>query len=753
VYQNINASFLTLPKGASRGAVLGTLNGGNDLFSFHLNAGQSVTLGSVLSANSGVLSAPTSVANGSFTQNQAVAAGDLNGDGKTDLVVANINGRSISVFMGNGDGTFQPPQTYFLNGFFPDGVALADLRGTGKLDIVVSVQFNSSFTDGEMDVLFNNGDGTFGLTQSYATHGPAPQGLVVGNFAGNGKKDVAVVDFSSFTTFGSVSVFLNNGDGTFGTPSVFHAGNGADGIAAADLRGTGKDDIVVSDFNNDALTSGGLTVLLNDGTGTHFSSTDLNSGGNGAGGVAIGDLAGNGKEDIVVANGFSSTLSVLAGNGDGTFAAPTIYAASFPWAVALADLGHRGKPDIVTANFFGSVSVLLNNGDGTFAAHQDFAGGDSHHGHQALALGDFNGDGFLDVASLNSNTPTLSVELSQFSLVSLQLLDANGNVLQTATAGPSNLNLAISDFIAPADGTYYARFTSVGLPRGVDLVVTRGADFDTHPNGTFATAQDITGTVGALGAIVATGSATSADWYRVTAKDGQTLFFDTTIPSTGPGQFTDNLQPHIELFDPSGTLVASGVVQADGRNEAITFTVPTGAVGAYRVLITGKNGTTGEYFLDPIESSGPPTGVLTPAAGAAGVFRIRVTGKSGTTGEHLPEPVGSGGPRATVLPPAGVSASSRGTGLSAADFLSALGMPAAQGPIPADGGNPTTPPPGLGRVPANGLADPALAGPGLAASDEKLSLWAIDQLFTDHPDSDGWPGRLSGLPTGEGEPE
>src|SRR5262249_17901334 len=168
------------------------------------------------------------------------------------------------------------------------------------------------------------------------------------------------------------------------------------------------------------------------------------------------------------------------------------------------------------------------------------------------------------------------------------------------------------------DGTYYARLTGAGVPRAFDLVITRGADFDTHPNGTFATAQDITGTVGALGAIVPAGSGTSEDWYRVTAQDGQTLFFNTTIPSSGPGQFTNNLQPHIELYDPSGTLVASGVVQADGRNEAITFTVPAGAAGAYRVRVTGKSGTTGEYFLDPVESGGAPRGQALPRPGRGG---------------------------------------------------------------------------------------------------------------------------------------
>src|SRR5262249_26055976 len=153
--------------------------------------------------------------------------------------------------------------------------------------------------------------------------------------------------------------------------------------------------------------------------------------------------------------------------------------------------------------------------------------------------------------------PTVSIELDQFSQVSLQLLDANGAVLQTATPGPTNLGLAISDFVAPADGTYFARLTGARVPRAFDLVITRGADFDTHPNGPFATAQDITGTVGALGAIVPVGAGTSEDWYRVTAQDGETLFFDTSVPSSGPGQFTNNLQPHIELFSPSGALVAS----------------------------------------------------------------------------------------------------------------------------------------------------------------------------------------------------
>src|SRR5262249_33066204 len=187
----------------------------------------------------------------------------------------------------------------------------------------------------------------------------------------------------------------------------------------------------------------------------------------------------DGKPDIVAENSFGRSVSVLDGNGDGTFGAPTNYTtASFPWALGLADLGHRGVLDIVTANFFGSVSVLLGNGDGTFATRQNFAGGNSHQGHSDLALADFNGDGFPEVASANFNTPPVPAECAQFSQVALRLLDANGTVLQTAAAGPTTLSLALSDFVAPADGTYFARLTGAGIPRNFDLVITRGADFD-----------------------------------------------------------------------------------------------------------------------------------------------------------------------------------------------------------------------------------------------------------------------------------
>jgi hypothetical protein len=138
--------------------------------------------------------------------------------------------------------------------------------------------------------------------------------------------------------------------------------------------------------------------------------------------------------------------------------------------------------------------------------------------------------------------------------------------------------------------------------------------------------------------------------------------------------------------------------------------------------------------------------VFTVTAGAAPASRVGITG----TSEHVLESVESGGLRPGVLPSAGGSAISSGTGLSLMDVLLPLGVPAAQGPIPADDGNPTAPPPGPGEVSANGLGVPApLAELGLAARAVGLSPWDINQLFTDWSGSDDWGDDPSGWFTGK----
>lgn len=95
----------------------------------------------------------------------------------------------------------------------------------------------------------------------------------------------------------------------------------------------------------------------------------------------------------------------------------------------------------------------------------------------------------------------------------------------------------------------------------------------------------------------------AADWYSVTLAEGQEYSFPIITPGDGAGEFVNTLNPKIELYNPGGSLVASGVVEADGRNETITYTVPVGEAGLYRIRVTAEEGSRGEYFLDPFVSS------------------------------------------------------------------------------------------------------------------------------------------------------
>ncbi|HEV8119834.1 MAG TPA: Ig-like domain-containing protein, partial [Candidatus Polarisedimenticolia bacterium] len=175
----------------------------------------------------------------------------------------------------------------------------------------------------------------------------------------------------------------------------------------------------------------------------------------------------------------------------------------------------------------------------------------------------------------------------------LDLLDPGASVVASGVGG-ADLDEVINNFVVPpgGGGTYYARVGSGGED-GYALIVTRNAAFDTESNDSFATAQPLAGNRGALGAI---DQGDPEDWYSLVVPPGQqSVRIETSTPGDGPGQFVNVLDPHIELYNPSNTLIASGTVLADGRNESISIVVPTS--GTYRIRVTGEGNTIGEYFL------------------------------------------------------------------------------------------------------------------------------------------------------------
>jgi hypothetical protein len=319
----------------------------------------------------------------------AVVTGDFNGDGKLDIATISTDGVGhsfVNVMLAvqptkHGGGNFAPPVDYPVG---PDARSLAvgDFNGDGKLDIVTSS--DSPGGGPSISVLLNNGDGTFrpGLYYGAGT-GPAFS-VAVGDFNGDGKLDVVTANGAT-GGLGVVSVMLGDGHGGFGTPKNYAVGS-AQAVAVGDFNGDGKLDVVVASGLSDKVS-----VLLGNGDGTFTPVPGYASGPAGPVSMAVADLNGDGKLDIVMGTSFSNTVTVLLGNGDGTFG-PARNVGPGSSSVAVADFNHDGKLDLVSVDST-STYVELGNGDGTFQTALNIGPGGN-----AVALGDFNGDGFTDLA-------------------------------------------------------------------------------------------------------------------------------------------------------------------------------------------------------------------------------------------------------------------------------------------------------------------------------------------------------------------
>jgi uncharacterized protein (TIGR03437 family) len=325
----------------------------------------------------------------------ALAAGDFNGDGKVDLAVANESSNSLSVLLGKGDGSFASPATYDV-GSGPWFVSVGDFNGDGKADLVV---VNSDSNN--VSVLLGNGNGTFQVAVNYATGG-LPAQVAVADFNSDGIADLAVTVNGS----NEIDLLLGNGDGTFQNFKSYSLYR-ASGSAVGDFNGDRKADLAVSDASN-------VNIYLGNGDGTLKSSpAQYTLGPNYPGFLAAGDLNGDGKLDLVIA-GFTETGTVEAwlGNGDGTLRAGSSYTVGEgPTSVAIADLNGDGKPDLVVSTFWGnSLSILYGNGDGTFQPAVTF-GGDAFFGPLSVLVGDFNGDGIPDFAVANTGYNEVTIVL------------------------------------------------------------------------------------------------------------------------------------------------------------------------------------------------------------------------------------------------------------------------------------------------------------------------------------------------------
>lgn len=352
-------------------------------------------------------SAQTIIAAGTIS----IGAADMDGDSDNDLVAAFFRSDSIGWLQNDGSGVFSVAPSYAV-GAAPESIVAANFNsGDGFVDFATANRSGNTIT-----TWMNVGDGTFASSTTYTIGNfQGPSGLVASTID-EGNSDIDLV--ATNQNGSDLSVLLGNGDGTFQDEIVprpviddrlFPIGsiNSPEGLVTGLFDGDTFLDVVTA---NDRTSS--VSVMTGNGDGTFNPANDTGQFpvGNNAGAITAGHLNGDLNLDVVTASFFGNQISVLLGDGLGGFGAPlNISVANRPRAVAIGDLDNDGFGDIITTNTNGNdISVFMSNGDGTFQAEQRIAVG---IGPYSLAIGDLNADSLPDVVITNGNSDDISLLL------------------------------------------------------------------------------------------------------------------------------------------------------------------------------------------------------------------------------------------------------------------------------------------------------------------------------------------------------
>ena len=344
-----------------RGIAVGDVNGDGRPDLVTANDGNG-TAGVLLGQAGGGFAAVSTYSTGANSYPISIAVADVNGDSRPDLVTANNNNTgTVGVLLGQASGGFAAVNAYSTGGVYPVSIAVGDVNSDGRLDLITA-----NTGDNTTGVLLGQAGGGFAPGSTYSTGGVYPVGTAVGDVNGDGRPDLVAANYGN-----TVGVLLGQAGGGFATVSTYFTGpnsgpngsnSGPGGVTLADLNGDGRLDLITANYYGNTAgvllgqAGGGFAAVSTYSTGA-FSYPQ---------GIAVGDVNGDGRPDLVTANGGNGTAGVLLGQAGGGFAAASTYSTSAslgPQGIAIADVNGDGRPDLVTANDgSNTVSVLLNTG-------------------------------------------------------------------------------------------------------------------------------------------------------------------------------------------------------------------------------------------------------------------------------------------------------------------------------------------------------------------------------------------------------